>query len=523
MDRRTFLLAGCSALGLLRSPGSSSAASGRELHSGSTFKPTPTANYVRRLARKLAKRRYDAPADIPARGLAELDYDGYRQIRFRSDKAIWRKEELGFELQLFPCAYLYRTPIEIFLVDGHEVRRLNGDPALFDFGDSKQPVHRSRVGLSGFRIHAPLNRRDFYDEFMVFQGASYFRGLGKAHRYGLSARALALNTAGPDAEEFPIFRSFWIERPETPEAITVHGLLDSPSVTGAYTFVVKPGRETLMETEAVLFPRRDLANVGIAPLTSMFLKTTHDPDGPQDFRPSVHDSDGLAVWTGTDEQLWRPLRSPPAFHASYFGDRDPKGFGLVQRERAFEDYQDLEATYEQRPSAWVAPKGSWGTGSVELVEIPTDVEYVDNIVACWRPAQPLAAGGTYSFAYQIAWCDEAPARNLARVHKTRTGLGTRPGTLRFVVDFKDPSRSIEKVAGSNAIVLDAPPVPNIAAALGASAGSVTPPVVQRNPHLAGTRVTFELDPGDAKDIELRLALTSDGEPASETWLYRWSA
>jgi glucans biosynthesis protein len=478
---------------------------------------------VRRLAQKLARRRYKAPVDIPTYGLGELDYDGYRDIRFRPDKAIWRKEDVGFELQLFPCAYIYRTPVEIFLVEGGEVRRLYGDPALFEFGDSVNQVHRSGVALSGFRIHAPLNRRDLYDEFMVFQGASYFRGLGKAHRYGLSARALAINTAGPDAEEFPIFRSFWIERPETNEAITVHALLDSPSVTGAYTFVIRPGRETVMDTDAVLFPRRDLANVAIAPLTSMFLKTTHDPDGPQDFRPSVHDSDGLAVRNGKDEHLWRPLRSPPAFHASYFSDRDPKGFGLVQRERTFEDYQDLEATYELRPSAWVAPKAGWGAGAVELIEIPTDVEYVDNIVAGWRPERPLVAGGTYSFAYQLAWCDDIPLPNLARVHKTRTGVGTRTGSIRFVIDFQDPSRTLEQVAGSTAIVLDAPPVPNIAAQLSASAGAVTSPFVQRNPHLAGTRVMFELDPGDAKEIELRLALTTDGEPASEAWLYRWSA
>ena len=484
---------------------------------------SPTANYVRRLAQKLARRRFNAPAEIPAHGLAELDYDRYREIRFRSDKAIWRKEDLGFELQLFPCAYIYRTPVEIFLVEDREVRRLYGDPALFDFGGSISQVHRSRVGLSGFRIHAPLNRRDFYDEFMVFQGASYFRGVGKDHRYGLSARALALSTSGPAQEEFPLFRSFWIERPDTPDAITVHALLDSPSVTGAYTFVINPGRETVMDTDAVLFPRRDLADVGIAPLTSMFLKTAHDPDGPVDFRPSVHDSDGLAVWNGKGEHLWRPLRSPPTFGTSYFGDVDPKGFGLIQRERTFEDYQDLEANYEQRPSAWVAPRGGWGPGSVELVEIPTDVEYVDNIVAGWRPDAPLLAGQSYAFSYKLIWCDDAPTPDLARVHKTRVGAGSAPGSLRFVIDFKDQSRAVEKVAGNTAIVMDAPIRPILSADLQASAGRVTSPVVLPNPHLIGTRATFEIDPEGAQEIELRLALTADGEPASEVWLYRWTS
>ncbi|ELR03759.1 hypothetical protein GMDG_08942, partial [Pseudogymnoascus destructans 20631-21] len=181
------------------------------------------ANYVRRLAQRLARRSYVAPSEIPASGLGALDYDGYRHIRFRADKAIWRNEDLGFELQMFPCGYLYRTPVEIFLVESGTARRLKAVPSLFEFGEVKdQLAPGARVAFSGFRIHAPLNRRDFYDEFMVFQGASYFRGLGKNHRYGLSARALALNTAGPEPEEFPIFRSFWIEKPDKPQAITVH-------------------------------------------------------------------------------------------------------------------------------------------------------------------------------------------------------------------------------------------------------------------------------------------------------------
>jgi glucans biosynthesis protein len=460
---------------------------------------------------------------MPQDALQRLGYDGYRQIRFRADKAVWRNEDLGFELQLFPSGYLFTAPVEIFLVDGARTRRVKPDPALFDFGGLElDAAQKAQVGFSGFRIHAPLNRRDYYDEFLVFQGASYFRGVGKGQSYGLSARALALETTGAEAEEFPHFRSFWVERPATPQSITVHALLDSPSVAGAYTFVIRPGRETLVDTDAVLFPRRTLKTVGIAPLTSMFLKNAHDPGGPLDFRPAIHDSDGLALWNGQDERLWRPLLSPSTFQASYFRDHDPKGFGLIQRERRFEDYQDLEAHYERRPSAWVAPHGGWGPGSVELVEIPTDVEYVDNIVAAWRPDAPLAAHRAYEFSYRLAWLDDVPASDLMRVHKTRIGNGSRPDTVRFVIDFvEDQAQS--KVAGSTVIITDVPPIPMPDVDLTSSSGTLAHTVVRTNPHLPGIRVTFELDPEEQTQVELRLGLTIGGQRASEIWLYRWSA
>jgi glucans biosynthesis protein len=520
MRRRTFLTTGLSALAVMQSPlAGLAAARSTALKEASR---NSTADLVRKLARRLSRRTFVPPAERLPSALADLNYDQYRELRFRSAKAIWHKEDLGFEIQLFPSAYIYKTPVSISLVDGGKIRPLRASASLFDFGALRDDISPgSPVSFSGFRIHAPLNSRDRYDEFLVFQGASYFRGLGADHRYGLSARALALNTASADAEEFPLFRSFWIERPDTPQSITVHALLDSPSVTGAYTFVIRPGPETVIETESVLFPRRDLADVGIAPLTSMFLKNAHDPDGPLDFRPSVHDSDGLAMWNGRDERLWRPLLSPPKFQVSYFGDKDPQGFGLIQRERRFDDYQDLEANYELRPSAWVAPTSDWGSGSVELVEIPTDVEYVDNIVAYWKPAAKLLAGSAYDFSYRLAWCDDAPQAEHMRVEKTRIGAGSRPGSLRFVIDFVE-KRAVERIAGNTAVLRDAPSIAFTDPELWASAGTLSGPFVQQNPHTSGARVVFELDPGDETVIELRLALSAQGERVSETWLYRWS-
>ena len=523
MERRTFLTAGLSALALLGGRRETLAAPGPATTRLAPASPNTIGTMVGNLARGLSRRPYQVPATRLPAALAQMDYDAYREVRFRPEKAVWHDEDLGFELQFFATAYIYRAPVSIYLVEGGRIRKLNAERSYFDFGSRADKIPaRTQLGFSGFRIHAPINRRDRYEEFLVFQGASYFRGVGKDQQYGLSARALALNTVGPEPEEFPDFRSFWIERPETTDAITVHALLDSPSVTGAFSFVIKPGRETTQDITAVLYPRRDLDNVGVAPLTSMFLKSSHDAEGPLDFRPSIHDSDGLAAWNGNDERLWRPLLSPPNFEVSNFRDTDPQGFGLIQRERRFEEYQDLEARYELRPSAWVSPVDAWGAGGVELAEIPTQVEYDDNIVAYWRPEETLQAGLSYKYRYRLAWGGDVPASKLMRVGKTRIGAGSSPGALRFVVDFAE-NRSVERVAGNTAVLLDVAGAGPLDAQLSSSAGTVRGPFVQLNPHMPGTRVTFELDPGEERVVELRLSLSSVGESMSEVWLYRWCA
>jgi glucans biosynthesis protein len=275
-----------------------------------------------------------------------------------------------------------------------------------------------------------------------------------------------------------------------------------------------------MDVDAQIFPRRDLAKVGFAPLTSMFLKDTHDSDGPLDFRPAIHDSGGLAAWNSRDERLWRPLLSPPELQISCFRDSGPKGFGLIQRERQFDAYQDLEAHYQDRPSAWVEPARNWDDGCVQLVEIPTEAEYFDNIVASWRPDKTLLAGQAYSIGYRLSWCDDVPAWNGYRVGKTRIGVGSRPETVRFVVDFLDSRDSkLEQVASVG--VTDVPLRPLPEAVIDASAGRTGAPLVQRNAEAGGIRATFEFDPQGRKESELRVALIADGEPASEVWLFRW--
>jgi glucans biosynthesis protein len=519
VHRRTFLATGLAALATLKpnvalSRGTASVSPSQE--GGSAV-----AKLVRRRAAELSRHAFAPPQKMLSAPLAAMGYDEYRDLRFRPERAVWRGKDLGFEIQFFVAAYIFHTPVEVFLVEDGRVRPLTADRDLFDFGPQSGKVPLGTpLSFSGFRIHAPLNRPDYYDELLAFQGASYFRGLGRGHSYGLSARALALNTEGPEQEEFPTFTSFWIERPKDHRAITVQALLDSPSLTGAYTFLIIPGAQTVMNIDSEIFPRRDLTNVGLAPLTSMFLKDTHDSDGPLDFRPAIHDSDGLASWNGRDEHLWRPLVNPADLQVSCFEDNNPRGFGLVQRARKFDAYEDLEARYEDRPTAWVEPEGDWGDGCVQLIEIPTAVEYFDNIVAAWRPKKTLLAGHAYAISYRLGWRDDAPAWDGYRVAKTRIGIGSRPGTVRLVVDFLDPRDSKpEKVASVG--VTDVPLRPLPEAAISASVGLAGAPLVQRNPESGGIRATFEFDPQDGKESELRLGLVSNGEPVSEVWLFRW--
>jgi glucans biosynthesis protein len=416
---------------------------------------------------------------------------------------------------VLPTGWLFKTPVDINLVEAGNVRPLAADNAYFDLGPLAGKLAADmRLGFSGFRITGPLNRLDLFDEIIVFQGASYFRALSRGHVYGLSARGLALNVGKPEGEEFPLFRRFWIEKPPAGAAkIILHALLDSPSVAGAYRFEVTPGWPTAIDVEVTLYPRRDLPNAGIAPMTSMFLFSGINRARIGDFRPAVHDSDGLAIHNGWSEHLWRPLNNPRRLQISDFLDQSPKGFGLIQRQRAFAGFQDLEAAYERRPSAWVQPREQWGGGAVELIEIPSEEEIHDNIVAYWKPAQALAAGKTHRFAYRLSWPDDV-ARSWpgAYVYATRAGLiagaQRKTGAIQFAVDFKGfvPAAAAELPF----------------AKVEASTGSVSAPVVQVNPDIGGVRVSFSLDPKGAASSELRLILQTNDRPISETWLYRWT-
>jgi glucans biosynthesis protein len=450
------------------------------------------------------------PRDQLTPGLEKLTYVQYREMHFRVDKSLWSNDRTPFRIDLLPAGFVYTAPVTISVVEKGVVSNLAATPDMYQFGSSvPKDLQDKSLSLSGFRIRTQLNTRNYWDEFLVFQGASYFRAVGQGQNYGISARGLALRTGEPEGEEFPAFTQFWIEKP-VPGAkeIVVHALLESPSVTGAYRFAVRPGRDTEMDVKFTLFPRVDLRNVGIAPLTSMFLFDGTNRRRFDDFRYRVHDSDGLLFISQQGEYVWRHLANPRNLQLSAFTAEQPRAFGLMQRARLLSDYQDLEANYERRPSAWVEFAEDAAPGPLRLIEIPTSNETNDNIVAFWQPRDVLLAGQPYSGAYRLNWTAESlVTQPLGRFATARSGTNTDGSRKLMALDLVGAGTSPDgmelEVTGS--------------------AGQVFHPVIQTNPAIRGLRATFEFDPAGADLVEFRAQVRKKGQAVSETWLYRWTA
>ena len=325
---------------------------------------------VRELARTLATKPFEPPDEKLPDALTNLNYDQYRSIRFAPEKALWRDEKLPFEVQFFHRGFFYKNRVNIFQVVNRSVMPVPYRREDFSFGEGLGQWPDGNIGFAGFRIHAPINRPDYYDEVGVFLGASYFRAVAKGQTYGLSARGLAIDTGESKGEEFPFFKAFWLEKPApNASSIVVHALLDSKGAAASYRFTIRPGQTTVFDVEMALYPR-DVEHAGLAPMTSMFVFGPNDRKDFDDFRPAVHDSDGLAIFNGRGEQLWRPLNNPHDLQVSSFADLKPGGFGLMQRERNFAAYQDLESSFERRPSLWFEPIGRLGRRGREVVRDP---------------------------------------------------------------------------------------------------------------------------------------------------------
>jgi periplasmic glucans biosynthesis protein len=461
-----------------------------------------------------AKRRAAAPYApqrnrLPA-GLDKLSPEQYRSIRFNPDADIWRAEQLPFRLELLRASSNLQTTVTVSTVDAGMAQDLVATPAMFQMESAfSAQLGKVALPLSGFRVRSRINSNKVWDEFLVFQGASYFRAVAKNLLYGLSARGLAINTAEPSGEEFPVFSHFWIEQPGArSNTIVIYSLLESESTTGAYRFTVQPGVDTVIDVDLTLFPRGEMRVAGIAPLTSMFLFDETNRGHLDDYRPEVHDSDGLQIASKSGEQIFRPLANPIKLQVSAFTTQQPQGFGLVQRSRQQSDFQDFDAQYERRPSAWIEPQGDWGAGSVELVEIPSGRETNDNIVAFWRPTQPLTPGRAAHFAYRMTWNTEPPQpKGLGKTVATRSGASLDGKRRVFLLDFVGAG---EKVDG---LRLD----------LVSSAGRISNATLMSNSALHGLRASFEMDPRDADLVELRLRIMRADRPVTETWLYRWTS
>ena len=475
---------------------------------------------VVRQARSLGERPFDAQsATIPAE-LSKLTYDSYREIRFRRDKAIWQEGGSDFRLLPFHLGFLHDKPVQLHVIRYGAAMPIPFTTSLYEYGKVPVPKQISpSLGFAGFAVTTNLNDPKVQDEVISFLGASYFRLIGRGQRYGLSARSLALDVGGEQTEEFPFMRALWVEEPSRDSTeLVIYALLDSPSVAGAYRYVVTPGKETHIEVTATIIPRKSIARLGIAPLTSMFQAGEGDLAQRTDFRPEIHDSDGLMMQTGSGEWIWRPIKNPKALRVSSFGDKTPRGFGLMQRDREFGHYQDLEAPYHARPGYWVEPQGDWCEGRVELIEIPTDNEAFDNIVACWTPQVPLTVGAPAEFRYRIsALSTTGHLHGYAQTQHSFSGSDIEDGHAdgfgkkRFIVDFG---------GGDLAYYLSDPARVEIAAST--TAGTITATILAANPDAKGFRAIIDASLPDGQTAELRLFLKARGRTLSETWTSTWT-
>lgn len=475
--------------------------------------------WLKARARALAGTPYAAPVNALPPEIKALTWDDYQAIQFRNDHALWANDRLPFQAKFFHLGLYFQDAVHMHeIVDG-QARAIAYDAGLFSYGKSGLDGASlpPDLGFAGFRANF---NTDFERDVAAFAGASYFRAVGADMQYGLSARGLAIDCALNRPEEFPRFSAFWLERPAGDSArLTVYALLDSPSTTGAYRFDLFPGATLVMEVDAALYPRKVIERLGLAPLTSMFQCGAHDRRIAHDWRPQIHDSDGLALWTGKGEWIWRPLTNPAALRFNAHQDENPRGFGLLQRDRNFDHYQDDGVFYDRRPSLWVEPRTGWGKGSIQLVEIPTQDETFDNIVAFWNPETPPQPGEEFLIGYKLHWGAKMPfAPQLATVMQTRTGIGGVIGkkrtyfSWRFVIDF---------TGGSLPMLGDSTQVD---AVVTASRGAVE--IVSARPIVGSKnqRAMFDLKltDNDPAPIDLRVYLRSDNIPLSETWLYQWT-
>jgi len=480
-----------------------------------------TFQHVIDQAQKLAQQPYqDTSGNKIPDFLKNISYDQWRDIRFKGSKTLWQNERGPFKIRFFHLGFYYTLPVIINYIDNRGGHQFLFSPDLFDYGknDFKGKIP-SDLGFAGFRIHYPINIPSYDDEIAVFLGASYFRAVAKGQLYGLSARGLAVNTATDGGEEFPFFREFWIVKPhQYDKEITIYALLDSQSVTGAYEFVIQPGKETMMRVHSKLFIRKKIEKLGIAPMTSMYLYGENSSMGNGDFRPQVHDSDGVLISTAWGEWIWRPLVNPKQLLVNTFNVGTPRGFGLFQREVNFDRYEDLESRFDLRPSLWVTPQQDWGAGHVELVQIPSDDEHNDNIVAFWVPQKSPEAGDQLDFSYHLEWGRaNAKAPSLGTIADTR--VVRQPDGAKFVIDFL--GKEIDSFSSQQDLNAD----------ISITEGyRILEHQVFKNAVTGGWRLVFQIQldkQGPLKDVlpqkqsavGLRAFLKNGSHPVTETWDY----
>lgn len=469
-------------------------------------------------ARELALKPYEAPQIARPDILEAIDYDAYQKLNYRPELSLALDKEKKLPAQLFHLGRYFKEPVRIYLLEGNAAREVLYSPSLFEMpADHVAHGLPDNAGFAGYRIMSPSLKNDW----LAALGASYFRTSGPFDQYGLSARGLAIDTGLPTPEEFPRFSRYYLSLGEG-GALVVHGLLESPSVAGAYKMVMVRSTDQrgvhriVSEIEARLYARKDVKRLGVSPFSSMFWYGKHSPVKGADWRPQIHDSDGLAILTGVGERIWRPLNNPTWVTTSTFSDRDIRGFGLLQRDRDFTHYLDDGVFYERRPSVWVEPLDAWGEGALHLLEIPTGDEIHDNIALYWNPAEPFKAGDRRVFRYRLTWLDDiAFPESLAQAMSTYRGLGGIPGQPRpkgvtkYVIDWHGPVfRGLDRSSGVEALI----------SASRGQIGNVECHPVETQPE--SWRTLFDLTVEGREPVDLRSCLRRNDTAISETWLFQ---
>jgi glucans biosynthesis protein len=472
-----------------------------------TFDPAEVTNQARSLAQQPYRPR---PVDL-AETFRSLSYEQYAAIRHKPGTPIWINDNIGFALEPLHRGFIFSNPMQLSIVTQGESRRILYDPALYDFGGVVPPKDLGDIGFSGFRVLVPKKGGGFA-ELATFQGASFFRAVAPGQNPGVMARAMSIKTGDPRGEEFPAIHAVWIERPTlAANMLVLHALIDSESLTGAYRFTIHPGEATIIDTECTLFARTKVDNFGLGTMSATHLFGAIDRRSSDDLRPNVSEVTGLQMLSGKGEWLWRPVSNRDTLQISTFEDENSRGFGFLQRERDFHQFEDDNQHWERRPSLWIEPIGDWAKGGVQLIEIPSESEVNDNIIAYWKPREPLVPGTDTAFAYRQFWCwtpPERPPYAIATV--SRHGRGASPKRRRFVVEF------------SGEVFSSLPETDEIKPNLTATPGSIISVRTFVSAERKSCRVLFELDTSGETYSELRLVLEAAGAPISETWLYRWT-
>jgi glucans biosynthesis protein len=481
-------------------------------------KPFSFDSLIERAA-AMAKAPYVSPPNPLPDIVQQIDYDAWGNIRYRPDYALFANGPSLYPATFFHVGQFFQKSVKMHVLEQGVAQEILYSPKYFSMPkDSIAHKLPENTGFAGFRLQESRKRDDWRtQDWIAFLGASYFRAIGALGQYGLSARGVIVDSAEPTPEEFPDFTEFFIDgATKEGQPVSVYALLNGPSLAGAYHFSIQRAEGVIQDVEMVLFLRKDIARLGLAPLTSMYWFSEKEKRRLEDWRPEVHDSDGLAIWNGNGERLWRPLINQPYAVTSSFSDRGPKGFGLLQRDRVFENYLD-GVNYERRPSLWVEPLDDWGPGAVQLVELPTDDEIHDNIVAYWRPEGPARAGNSYRLRYRLHWLGNEPyPAQVARCVATRIGRGGQPGKPRpkgvykFCVEFAGPA--LDPLWGDT---VKAEPI------VTASSGTVSGAFIEPVPGTRRWRALFDLAPNGADPVELRLYIRGNGDALTETWLYQF--